>query len=74
MTKDTFEDALIELNYLGIDNVLAVRGDDLRKDLSLDNQKSKNNLQMFKILQTCIILMGRLLGICSVSPCYDSYN
>ncbi|MDP7072184.1 MAG: methylenetetrahydrofolate reductase [Candidatus Marinimicrobia bacterium] len=60
-TKEETEDALIELSYLGIDNVLAVRGDDLRKDPSNGNGRSRNRYASDLVEQITQLNRGQYL-------------
>ncbi len=50
-TREETEDFLIELHYLGIDNVLAIRGDDVGYQKPLGNGRSRNRFAVDLISQ-----------------------
>ncbi|HHP7238841.1 methylenetetrahydrofolate reductase [NAD(P)H] [Longibacter sp.] len=60
-TREETEDALIELNYLGIDNVLAIRGDDKGYDKTIPSDRSQNEYAIDLVRQIRAMNHGEYL-------------
>ncbi len=60
-TREETEDALIELNYLGIENVLAIRGDDLGYHKPIPLHKSQNRYAFELVQQISNMNKGKYL-------------
>ncbi|HEX9668366.1 MAG TPA: methylenetetrahydrofolate reductase [Thermoanaerobaculia bacterium] len=60
-TREETEDFLIELKYLGIDNVLAVRGDDSGYQKPLQYGRSANLYAVDLVRQICAMNRGKYL-------------
>jgi len=69
-TREETEDALIELRYLGIENVLAVRGDDSGYVKPLRDGKTANRYAIDLVRQICDMNKGRYLekGLLDADP------
>jgi methylenetetrahydrofolate reductase (NADPH) len=60
-TREETEDALIELNYLGIDNVLAIRGDDKGFEKPVPDNRSRNEYAVDLVEQIEAMNQGEYL-------------
>jgi len=60
-TREETEDFLIELNYLGIENVLAIRGDDLGYEKPLPQGRSRNLFASDLVIQIVNMNKGKYL-------------
>lgn len=68
-TCEETEDALIELNYLGIDNVLAVRGDDKGHSKPIPPNRSRNEYAIDLVQQVNRMNHGEYLeNLASAAP------
>jgi methylenetetrahydrofolate reductase (NADPH) len=68
-TREETEDFLIELHYLGIDNVLAIRGDSSGHQKPLDRGRTRNDHANDLVGQITAMNQGRFLeGLADVSP------
>ncbi|MBL0341533.1 MAG: methylenetetrahydrofolate reductase [NAD(P)H] [Bacteroidetes bacterium] len=60
-TRDETENALIELNYLGIDNVLLLRGDPIKAETHFSPQAGGNNYALDLVHQVSNMNKGKFL-------------
>ncbi len=70
-SKEETEDALIELNFLGIHNVLALRGDSPNYQKEIGKNRSSNNFASDLVTQLCSLRKGIFLEEISNSSALD---
>ena len=70
-TKEETEDALIELNYLGVENVLALRGDGLNYDKKIAHGRSINKYASDLVAQLARMRRGEFIESLSGSGPID---